>query len=67
VAGLVWAATDSSGAKLRTTNECVRDRISTEADQLPGLDGYWTGGWRLNANGVVTSTPRGTQVNSPET
>ena len=55
VAGLVWAATDSSGTNLCSTNECVRGRIETGADQIPGLADYWTGGRRLNANNAVTS------------
>jgi thermitase len=55
VAGLVWAATDSSGAKLCGTNACVRDRIETRADKIPGLAKNWTDGRRLNALKSVSS------------
>jgi subtilisin family serine protease len=57
VAGLVWAATDSSEVNLCTTNECVRDRIEAGADKIPGLAVYWTEGQRLNANGAVNLPP----------
>jgi hypothetical protein len=30
----------ASGANLCSTNDCVRDRILTEADQIPGLTDY---------------------------
>ena len=53
VAGLVWAATDSSGVnKLCTTNVCVRDRIEDEADLITGIGTLWTHG-RINAHKSV--------------
>jgi thermitase len=54
VAGLVWAATDSSGAKLCGTNSCVRNRIEGRADPVSGLANYWTNGRRLNALNSVS-------------
>ena len=41
VAGLVWAATGTSGASLCSTNGCVRNRIEMRADQISGLANYW--------------------------
>jgi thermitase len=49
VAGLVWATTYSSGAKLCSTNVCVRNRIEGRADQISGLANYWPNGRRPNA------------------
>ena len=54
VAGLVWTATDLSGAKLCTTNVCVRNRIEGRADQVSGLANYWPNGRRLNALNSVS-------------
>jgi subtilisin family serine protease len=54
VAGLVWAATDSSEVNLCTTNECVRDRIEAGADKIPDLTTYWSEGRRLNALNSVS-------------
>jgi thermitase len=48
LAGLVWAATDSSGAKLCSTSACVRERIQTTADDIQGTGTRWTYG-RINA------------------
>ncbi len=54
VAGLVWAAKDSSGtANLCTTNTCVRSRIETKADPILGTGVFWTHG-RINGNHSTT-------------
>ncbi len=39
-AGLVWAGTYYSGAKLCSTNVSVRNRIEGRADQISGLANY---------------------------
>ena len=54
VAGLIWAASDSSGANLCSTNGCVRNRIEGRADQVSGLANYWPNGRRLNALNSVS-------------
>jgi thermitase len=57
VAGLVWAAKDSSGAaNLCSTKDCVRARIEGTADQITGTGSLWVHG-RINANDAVTPPP----------
>jgi|SRR5215217_5099100 len=49
VAGLVWAAKNSSGANICSSNSCVRNQIESKADQVSGLVTNWPDGRRLNA------------------
>jgi thermitase len=54
VAGLVWSTgLCDDGDPATNDNVCVRNRIETGADTIPGLAEYWPDGRRLNAATAV--------------